>query len=132
MLPSLPKQNKSAEADFGIDFRKWWGRSGEPTGAYELKHTRGADALPFSAVEGPQIAHARKISGDGVLMRVIGSRGEPDYIGMRGEPAWVVIRYPKFWCIIAMAVFVAERDLGERKSLLSTRAREIARVIIEV
>lgn len=131
-MPPLPKQREDAEAQFGLIFRRYWESSGDPTASYELKHTLGADSLPFSAVKSAQIAYAHKISGSGVLIRVIGSDGQPDYVGMRGEPAYVVIRYPKFWCIIAMAEFVAERDRGVRKSLLSTRAREIARVIIEV
>lgn len=131
-LPPLPRQNKSAEAEFGILFRKWIGRNPQPTGAYELKHTRGSGVLAWSAVEGPQVAHGRKIMGEGILIRVMGTKGEPDYVWMRGEPAWVVIRYPRFWCIIGMEAFVRERDGGGAKSLSDSQARLIASTVIEI
>ena len=131
MLPELPKQNKSTEADFGLTFRKWI-RANPPKvmgEVYELKHTRGEDYLAFDAVEPEQVAYGGKIEARGELVRVMGSRGEPDYIWVHG-PSWIVVKYPTFWCMIRRDKWLWERNMGKRKSLTSARAREIADVVV--
>jgi len=127
-LPDLPKQNKQAEAEFGLYFRRWVKSYAHElrSCSFELKHTHGAGSLPFNEVKGEQIAFASMIAGDGVLIRVIGMGGEPDYVWMRHAPAYVVIRYPSCFCVIAMKLFVVERNTSDRKSLTEERARELS------
>ncbi len=134
-MPELPLQHKDPEAHFGLVFRKWLkahsSQYNEPC-TFELKHTRGAGSLPFSALTSEQIAHASAVSGDGALIRVTGTIGEPDYVWMMEAPAYVVVRYPSFWCIILVHDFVWERNMGKKKSLSADRAREIALTIVEI
>jgi penicillin-binding protein-related factor A (putative recombinase) len=130
-LPPLPKQNEKKEADFGLVFRHWIEENKMDTCAFELKHTRGEDSLPFREVKAEQIAYATEIESDeGCLIRVIGHNGEPDYIYMRKEPAYFLIRYQEFYCIVRRSSFLEERNTSTRKSLTSDRAREIAIKVI--
>lgn len=127
MLPNLPIQNKAPEADFGVEFRKWW--NAHPTrGSFELKHTRGKPSFPFKAVEPEQTAFALAAgSRKGVLTRVsVGTPGTGDYIALMNDPAWIVIRYPRAFYVISIGNFLFERDRATRKSLTEERAREIA------
>ncbi len=135
MLPDLPQQHKDPEAHFGLVFRKWLKAHKSvysDSCTFELKHTRGSLSLPYAALESAQIAYASAVSGDGELIRVTGTQGEPDYVWLVSVPAYIVIRYPTFWCIILVHDFVWERNMGKRKSLLAERAREIALTIVEV
>ncbi len=59
------------------------------------------------------------------MIRVIGFNGEPDYIWMRSEPAYIVIKYPDCFVLIGWEIFNNEK-MGEKKSLTSERAKEIA------
>lgn len=130
-LPPLPKQNKKKEADFGIIFRRWWERNPLP-GNFELKQTNGKDSIPFWAVEPDQIAFGMAAgSKKGVLARVsVGTTGCGDYIGLVSSPSWIVIKYPGVFHIIATEVFVMESKRNKRKSLLESRAREIATISV--
>ena len=130
-LPDLPKQNKSAEADFGLRFRKWIAehRPTESGVAYELKHCRGESSIPFDAVEPEQLAYGGKIEARGELVRVMGSRGEPDYLWVHG-PSWIVCGYVGFWCMIRRDRWIWERNMGKRKSLTADRAKEIAELVV--
>ena len=135
MLPDLPKTKQDQEAEFGLLFRKWINAHKDyfdESCSFELKHTRGEDYLPYDELGAAQIAYASKITGEGVLVRVIGSDGQPDYIWMRHAPSHIAIRYPKFWCVLLVGDFVWERNMGKRKSLTSARAREIAIKVVEV
>lgn len=132
LLPSLPKQIRGPEADFGIEFRKWW--TAHPMrGNFELKHTKGSDSLPFAAVEADQVivgnaAHSRK----GVLLRLtVGTPGAPDYVGQIEQPVWVVIRYPKAFHVISLNVFLLEKSRSTRKSLTSVRAEALSTVSVK-
>ena len=130
-LPDLPLQHKAPEADFGVRFRRWWQRSHMP-GTFELKHTRGKDALPFRSVEGDQVAFGLLAgSRDGILVRVsTGTVGASDYIGLIRSASWIVISYPRFFCVIALDGFLMERDRSPRKSLTSERAEAVATVVV--
>ena len=131
-LPPLTKQNEKKEADFGVVFRHWIEDNKMDTCAFELKHTRGEDSLPFREVKAKQIAYATEIESDkGCLIRVIGHNGEPDYIYLRKEPAYFLIRYPEFYCIVKRSQFLDERASSKRKSLTSKRAREISLKVID-
>lgn len=129
-LPDLPKQNKHKEADFGIALRRWIEEYKIMPSSLETKHTRGKNYLPFSEITPKQIAYANKISSDeGVLIRVQGTDGEPDYVYMRNQPAYIVIRYPDFFAVITIGNLLFERDRYKKKSLTADRAKEIASFI---
>lgn len=126
-LPDLPTQHKAKEADFGVEFRRWWEKH-RIDAIWELKHTRGKDYLPFGALEPEQITFLLSAeSRNGVLTRVtVGTTGTSDYIGLIRKPAFVVIRYTKYFYIISIDSFLFERDRSSRKSLTEDRAQAIA------
>lgn len=128
-MPNLTAQHKSKEADFGVTFRKWLKTNSMPASAFELKHTRGKDSFPFNELKDEQIAYALQAK-TGVLVRVIGSNGEPDYIYLKDTPAYVVIKYPDFFCFIDIDTFLKEKETSLRKSLTSSRARDICSLAV--
>lgn len=127
MLPELPRQLKRKEADFGIQFRRWWEIS-KMVGNFELKHTRGKDTFLFSSVESEQLVIGKAAeSTDGILLRLVkGTIGSPDYIGQVEQPSYIVIRYPAFFCVIDIKDFLAEKKRSTSKSLTALRAIQIA------
>jgi len=130
MLPPLPEQHKTPEADFGLVFRRWSEEQGFASSVFfELKDTRGSASLPFSAVKVEQIAYMTEIQFKGRFTRIEGHVGEPDYGWMRGE-CYVVIRYPSCFCVIGLMDFVAEEKDSVRRSLTVDRAKEIARWVV--
>lgn len=97
------------------------------TSAIEMKDTRGQTSLPFREVSDEQIAYGMAIKGDkGVLIRVQGLSGEPDYVYLRNEPSYVIVKYPGCFTIIDIETFVLEKKRSKVKSLTQTRAKEIA------
>lgn len=130
-LPNLPKQNKSKEADFGVYLKNWVEENPfNYSCSMELKQTE-SNSISFSCLDAKQIAYALKVkSNKGCWIRVIGLDGQPDYVWMFKEIAYVVIRYPTMFCFIDISVFIQERDTSKRKSLTSTRAKEIAHTVI--
>lgn len=128
-LPDLPRQNKKKEADFGVQFRAIIKQFPFiKTGAFELKHTRGKNYLNFNEVKPEQIAYGYKIqSEEGVIIRVIGFNGEPDYIYLKNEPYFITIKYPKSYFIISLDDWIKEREISNRKSLTEERAISIGK-----
>ncbi len=117
---------KTREADFGILFRHWIKAHPQFTAAYELKQT-SKDSIPFSCVEDHQLVYLEAIRSDkGVLVRVQGTNGEPDYIYLRNEPAYIVIKFPKSFHIITPDAFLIAKRKEDRKSLTESRAKEIS------
>lgn len=127
MMPPLTKLNKDEEAKFGIDLRKSLSKHSLPVTTFiELKQTE-TTSIPFNCITAQQIAYAKKISGDeGVLIRIIGSDGQPDYVWARNSPAYLGIKYPKGSVYISVETFVLERDSSKRKSLTWERAQDIS------
>ena len=125
-LPDLPKQHKKQEADFGVFLRHWIDKNPQfKTCAIEIKHSRGKNRFNFSELKTEQIAYGLKIeSNDGILIRIKGFHGEPDYIFMRNEPAFICIKYPKGFCIIDIKDWVKEKQ--NSKSLTYERALELS------
>lgn len=115
------------EAKFGILFRHWLRANPMHTASFELKQTT-TDSLSFSAVEDHQADYANAIENGekGVLIRVQGTNGEPDYVLLRDVPAYIAIRYPDSFHIIHMRTFMAEKSVSDKKSLSSKRARALA------
>jgi len=73
--------------------------------AWELKQTQ-TDSIPFSAVVDHQVTAREIVSG------------------------MVVIKYPKFFVVIPIDIFIDERKKSSRKSLMSSRAKEISTVVV--
>jgi penicillin-binding protein-related factor A (putative recombinase) len=123
------------EAEFGLLFRhwlrsvKWLGSS-----AFELKQTT-TDSIPFSDVQEHQIVALQAAKGDGLLYKIPDdSRGvKPfDFVFMQTVQAYIVIRFPNLFCLIPVDRFTEERDISERKSLTSARARQIALICVDI
>lgn len=119
------------ESKFALQFRHWLKANPRMMSAtFELKQT-STHSLPFSAVEDHQIDYALAIRGDkGVLIRVQGVGGEPDYVYLRGMPSFFVVKYPKFFCVIDPETFVLERKRSKRRSLTGGRAKEISIITV--
>lgn len=130
-MPELPRRIKRREADFGLRFRSWIA-SGEfvPMGSatFELKDSRGTDAIPFNAFELKQRRFAERVSTkEGELVRVtVGTPGASDYIFLKGAQAFVVANFPSGFFVISAKDFITEATHGKRKSLTSKRAQELA------
>lgn len=126
-LPDLPRQLDRREAAFGLQLRKWIDDNPQITCVFEIKRTT-TNRIPFSCLEDRQIPYLHSIKHDrkGVLMRIDGTKGEPDYAYYRNEPAWVVIRYPRAFHVIDIDGFLLEKKRSKEKSLTSGRAREIS------
>lgn len=113
------------ESKFALLFRHWLRANPGMTSAYELKQTeRGS--IPFSCLEEHQADYLQAIKSDkGVLIRVLGTNGEPDYVYLRNCPACVVVKYPGSFCVIDIGAWLLEKSKSPRKSLTEARAGEI-------
>jgi len=132
-LPELPRVLKKQESKFSLVFKKWIKKNPRFSCTIELKDTRGKSHINFSELSDEQIAYGKLISSStGVLIRVQGLNGEPDYIWCRNMPAYVVIRYPHFFCLISIDTFLLEKKRSVRRSLTSTRANEISTLTIKL
>jgi hypothetical protein len=101
---------------------------------WEVKHSRGAKFIPFSAVKDHQVTklhNARcsflnyKISDD--------SRGQKPFDGVsyfKSPEAYLIFVYPDMWCFIDILVFEQEERTSTRRSISQDRAREIATKVI--
>lgn len=123
---------KKREADFGTLFRHWLKANPRFTSAYELKQT-SQGSIPFTCIEEHQIEYLQAIKSDkGVLIRVQGTNGEPDYIYMRNSPANIVIKFPKAFHLIDIDTFLLEKKRSKRRSLTSSRAEDISVVSVKL
>lgn len=114
------------EADFGILFRHWLRANPRHSCAFELKQTSGT-SIPFSCLEDHQETYLMAIKGPkGVLIRVQGVAGEPDYVYLRNAPACVVVKIGKEFHIIDIDQWANEKRRSKRRSLTGSRAREIS------
>ncbi len=105
-LPELPRRHKQREADFGVRFREFLEQHPpkEDNAWYELKDTRGKSYLPLREIKPKQRAYAHLIQCDkGVLVRVRGVQGEPDYVYTRKTSVYYIVKYPKNFYIIPSA-----------------------------
>lgn len=129
-LPTLPTQHKHKEADFGLKLKKWMKKNPMYSCSLEAKQT-STESLPFSEVTNEQLAWGMSIRSDeGIMVRVTGMTGEPDYIWCRNMPSYVVIKYLKFFCFISVPMFILEKNRSKQRSLSASRAKEIATIIV--
>ncbi len=123
---------KKREADFSMVFRHWLRANPRFSCAFECKQT-SANAIAFDALEEHQADYLRAITGPkGVLIRVQGVNGEPDYVYLRNFPASVVIKFPGVFHIISIDTFLVEKKKSLRKSLTSARAGEISVISVKL
>jgi len=124
---------KKREADFGVRFRHWIRANPQYSSAYELKQT-SKSSIPFSCLEEHQASYLMAIRrGDkGILTRVQGTNGEPDYIYLRNFPARIVIKFPTKFEIIDIETFLLERNRSKKKSLTAERAGEISIMTVKL
>ena len=126
-LPNLPKTNKQREATFSLKFREWIMANPRVSCTFEMKDTRGKNYLNFKEVGDKQIAYGLAVNSDkGVLIRVQGINGEPDYAYYRNAPSHIVIKYPKGWVMVTTETFIMEKKRSKVKSLTYSRAKDIA------
>lgn len=127
-LPELPQVNKKQEANSSLKLREWIMSNPRSSCSIEMKDTRGKNYLNYSEIGQEQINYALAIqeSEKGVLIRVQGMNGEPDYIYLRKEPALFGIKYPKGICLINVNNLVHEMKTFKKKSLDFSRAKDIA------
>ncbi len=132
MLPKLPKQNKHKESTFGSKLEAWFLKNPMFSCALEAKQT-DTDSIPFLCVKDEQLEWGMAIrSRKGIMARIAPVvEGMPDYIWCRNMPSFVVIKFPKFFCLISVPVFIQERNRSKRKSLTSSRAKEISTVVVD-
>lgn len=126
-----------SEAKFQTLFSHWVKAEFLTDGGYafELKHTRGSDSLPFSAVEDHQLNALKAASGKGFFYKISDeSKGyKPfDCFTMRGCEAYIVIKYPSFFVLIQIDDFLKEKAKSKRKSLTADRAKQIATGIVNL
>ncbi len=121
------------EASFNSYFNKWLKNVHKKTGAYELKQTKG-NSLPFDAVVPHQVAALLQVKHGVFVFKIpdAGYQNPYDCYSMVKQPAYVVIKYPDFFCLIDIDDWVVEEGLLERRSLTSSRAREISTVVVEL
>lgn len=131
-MPPLPKLKKHKEADASIKFRHWLEKNPLFTSSFEMKQT-SANSIPFLAVEESQLNYGLAIRNKkGVLIRVQGTNGEPDYIYLKEEPSFVVVKFPKSFEIIAIPVWIKESQESKRRSLTNIRARQLSTYSIKI
>jgi len=119
------------EKDSAILFRHWLRANPWHTCTFEMKDTLGKDYLNFSEVKQEQLDYATAIEGvlsdKGVLMRMQAvSTGMPDYAYFRKSPSYIVIKYPKGFAVIRATIFLGEKTISPRKSLTSSRAKDLS------
>jgi hypothetical protein len=124
---------KHKEADVSVVFRHWLRANPTrfPTCDFEMKQT-GTPSIPFSCLQENQVDFGTAIqhSPKGVLVRVQGVNGEPDYSWKRNVPVFLVIKFPQKIEVISLDTFLFEKSKSQRKSLTSDRAKEISVISI--
>lgn len=117
------------ERDFQSTFNKWLKTEYKKSGAFELKLAK-TDSLPFSDVKDHQEAALWHTKHRQMVYKIpdVGYQNPYDCVSLVGLPAFVVIRYPEFFCLIDIDDWQKEKKLSTRKSLLSSRAKEISTI----
>lgn len=119
------------EANFNTYFNHWLKSVHKKTGAFELKQTKG-NSIAFNKVV-PHQVKALENAKNGVLVYKIpdvGFQNPFDCFCLVKVPAYVVIKFKDFFCLIDIDDWTNEVKRSKRKSLTSTRAKEIAVIVI--
>jgi len=122
---------KKREAKFQTEFNQWL-RDNPQTGAFELKQTT-TDSLPFSNVQEHQINALLAVKHGRLIYKIPDdSRSyKPfDCFCFTKSSSYIVIKYPSCWVMIDIDEFQKENASSARRSLLVSRAREIATIVV--
>ena len=101
----------------------------------EAKHSRGKDSIAYNSLEEHQPLFLRSAQDDVFVWKIddVGYRQKPfDFIGVSGAYSFIAVRFPKFIAIISLDIWEFEQRKKERKSITSTRARDISFDVIEI
>jgi hypothetical protein len=115
------------ETKASLIFRHWImeNRPAYPV-SYEVKDSRGTNKIPFREIKAEQIDYAEAISGEGVLIRVQGANGEPDYVWLANTPAYFVLCYPRCLCLVSGSTLALEIKRSKVRHITASRAKELA------
>jgi hypothetical protein len=122
------------EAKFTTTFRHWLKANPMESAAFELKQAQG-DSIAFSAVQPHQLDALMAAKDRALIFKIPDDSAgvKPfDVVYLSRALAYVVIRYPSFFVLIDVDEFVVEKETSTRKSLLSSRAKAIAKCIVEL
>lgn len=123
---------KKREAQFQTVFNQYL-RQKQIYGAFELKQTQ-TNSILFSSVEEHQIDSLAGFEDSGLVWKISDQdqRVKPfDCISIAPGTSYVVIKFPTCCTIVSYRSFMKEKNTSVRKSLLESRAKEIATFIIE-
>lgn len=102
----------------------------------ELKHTRGASSLPYTALEPHQLDDLLSFAHGFPFVHKfddVGYREKPcDIIGVAGGLSLLAISYPDAIILISIFVWMQEEKDSKRRSLPRERARALAYDIIKL
>lgn len=99
--------------------------------SYEVKDSRGKSYIPFSEIRDEQLAYAEAISNDGVLIRVQGANGEPDYVWLANTPAYFVLVFPRLMCLVSGETLDLEMKRSKIRRITASRAKELAVICVD-
>lgn len=119
------------EAAFNSLFNKWVKNVYRRTACFELKQTT-TDSLPFSALQEHQAQALLCARWETFVFKIpdAGYQNPFDCFSLCGVPAYVVIKYPGFFCLIDIETFQLEAGRSKRRSLTSSRAKDIAVLVV--
>lgn len=132
-LPSLPRLLNKREALWSTTvFREWVLKKFDYSAIFEVKHTRGKEYLSFDEIKPHQVDKMLKIRHDKFLWKNpdTGQETPPDFFLLVKEPTFVVIKYPSVFVLIPIDIFLLEAKRSKRKSLTSSRAKDIATLTV--
>ena len=120
------------EAKFNTFFNHWLKEVYKKTGAYELKQVE--HMMPFDAVVPHQILALQNVRHNTFVWKIpdAGYQNPFDTFCLNEMPAYVVIKFKSFFVLIDVDTFVLEKKRSARKSLLASRAQEIATVTVRL
>lgn len=135
-LPTLPRQLKKREADFGETLRKYLKKYPIKSGPLELKQTTD-NSIPFSCITARQVGKLRDAKGPrGALDKFSDAAYgfKPyDYAYYRYAPSFVVILFKATsargrgeFHFIDIDVFMQQKEQSKQKSLTIEVARQIS------
>jgi len=106
-----------------------------PAHAWEAKHSRGKDNIPFADIEPHQIASLLASNSDKGLCHKISDMSveQKPYDGFfyRNSPAYMIMAYTGTFYIISIHNLVHEMSDSKRKSLTKDRAEQICIISVD-
>ena len=119
------------EAKFNSAFRDWLKEHPMPSGAFEIKQTT-TDSLSFDSLKEHQLWALLTVKNNQLIFKIpdVGYQNPFDFFYFNKAEAYIVIKYPEFFCLIDIDDWIKENASSVRRSLTSSRAKEIASVVV--